>query len=61
LKYIFVDIAGINQKKYFILGSFSIREYRKISDLDINLDIGEFLKLEKVVEKNMGKIEFYNG
>jgi hypothetical protein len=61
LKYIFVDIAGINQKKYYILGSFSIREYRTISDLDINLDISEFLKLEKVVEKNMGKIEFYNG
>jgi hypothetical protein len=61
LKYIFVDIAGINQKKYFILGSFSIREYRTISDLDINLDISEFLKLEKVIEKNMGKIEFYNG
>ena len=61
LKYIFVDIAGINQKKYFILGSFSIREYRTISDLDINLDINEFTKLEKVVEKNMGKLEFYNG
>ena len=61
LKYIFVDIAGIDQKKYFILGSFSIRKYRTISDLDINLDIKEFIKLEKVVEKNMGKIEFYNG
>ena len=61
LKYIFVDIAGINQKKYFILGSFAIREYRTINDLDINLDISEFNKLEKVVEKNMGVLQFYNG
>jgi len=38
LKYIFIDIAQIDQNKYFLLGSFAIREHRIISDLDINLD-----------------------
>lgn len=61
LKYLFVDIAKISQDKYFILGSFSIREYRQISDLDINLDDKEFYKLEQLTKKNIGKIEFYNG
>jgi hypothetical protein len=61
LKYIFVDIAAIDQTKYFILGSYAIRDSRQISDLDINLDNLEFLKLERVIANNMGKIEFYNG
>ena len=61
LKYIFVDICKINQNKYYILGSFSIREHRKINDLDINIDKDEFMKLSVAVEKGFGKIEFYNG
>jgi hypothetical protein len=36
LKYLFVDISNINQKKYYILGSFGLRKYRVINDLDIN-------------------------
>jgi hypothetical protein len=60
LRYLFVDIAKISQDKYYILGSFSIREYRQISDLDINLDLNEFYKLEQLTKKNIGKLEFYN-
>lgn len=60
LKYIFVDICKINQTKYFILGSFSIRKYRTINDLDINLDKDEFMKLSLAINKGFGKLEFYN-
>ena len=60
LKYIFINICKIDQKKYYILGSFSIRKYRKINDLDINIDKDEFMKLEKATEKGFGKIEFYD-
>jgi hypothetical protein len=44
-----------------MLGSFGIREYRTINDLDINLDDTEFLKLEVAVNHGLGKVEFYNG
>ena len=60
LKYLFVDISNINQKKYYILGSFGLREYRVINDLDINLDYNEFFKLRNLTEKNIGHIEFYD-
>lgn len=59
LKYLFVDIANINQKRYYILGSYSIRKHRIISDLDINLDFNEFNKLSSLIKKNIGEIEFY--
>ena len=39
LKYLFIDIANINQEKYYILGSYSLRDYRTINDLDINDEI----------------------
>jgi hypothetical protein len=61
LKYLFVDIAKISQDNYYILGSFGLRKYRIISDLDINLDYDEFLKLENVTEKGMGNLQFYHG
>jgi hypothetical protein len=61
LKYIFVDVCKIDQDKYFILGSFAIREHRLINDLDINIDTSEFMKLERAVERGFGGIEFYNG
>lgn len=61
LKYVFVDICNIDQNKYYILGSFAIREHRPINDLDINLDYHEFLKLEAAVKIHFGHIEFYNG
>tara|TARA_B100000989_G_C19419108_1_gene417825 strand:+ start:344 stop:874 length:531 start_codon:yes stop_codon:yes gene_type:complete len=60
LKYIFVNICKIDQKKYYILGSFAIREHRKINDLDINLDKDEFMKLQNATTMGFGKIEFYN-
>jgi len=58
LKFVFVDTCGISQDKYFILGSYAIRAQRTISDLDINLDNKEFLKLEKA---GLGQLQFYNG
>lgn len=61
LKYVFVDVCKIDQDKYFILGSFGIREHRLINDLDINIDKDEFMKLEKAVTRGFGGIEFYNG
>lgn len=61
LHFIFVKQCNISQDKYYILGSFAIREHRTISDLDINIDIDEFLKLENAVKNNIGHIEFYNG
>lgn len=60
LKYIFIDLCKINPKKYYILGSFSIRKHRTINDLDINLDQDEFMKLNDATQKGFGKIEFYN-
>ena len=42
LKYIFIDVCKIDQSKYYLLGSFALREHRKINDLDINLDKDEF-------------------
>ncbi len=60
LKYIFIDICHIDPQKYYILGSFSIREFRQINDLDINLDSSEFIKLSNATEKGFGQIEFYN-
>ena len=61
LYYLFVTLCKINQKKYFILGSYALREHRKINDLDINIDEKKFYKLSKLTEKNIGLIEFYNG
>lgn len=60
LRYLFVDIAGMTQTNYYILGSFSIREHRTISDLDINVDFHEFYKLQKVIDSGFGKLEIYN-
>jgi hypothetical protein len=60
LKYLFIDIANINQNKYFIGGSFSIREYKQINDLDIYIDKNKFIKLQKAVDKNIGKFEYLN-
>lgn len=61
LKYIFVDVCNIDQSKYYLLGSFALREHRNINDIDINLHKDEFMKLEKAVDKGFGRLEFYNG
>jgi hypothetical protein len=60
LKYLFVDIAHIDQSKYYILGSYAIRTQREINDLDINLDYNEFFKLKALTDKSIGSIEIYN-
>lgn len=60
LKYIFVDICSINQKKYYILGSYALRNNRNINDLDINVDKDEFMKLENATKKGFGRLEFLN-
>ena len=60
LKYLFVDLAKISQQKYYILGSFGIREHRPISDLDINIESKEFYKLEILIQKGFGKLQIYN-
>ena len=60
LKYLFVDIAKISQDNYYILGSFGLRKHRILSDLDINLDYDEFLKLANVTKKGIGHLEFYD-
>lgn len=60
LKYIFVDICHIDQNKYYLLGSYAIREHRKINDLDINLDFEEFCKVLVAIGKGFGVVEYYN-
>ena len=59
LKYLFT-MAKIDQSKYYILGSYALREHRNINDLDINMDEKEFLKLQALTDKGFGQIEFYN-
>ena len=61
LCYIFVKVCKIDQRKYYILGSYALRKNRNINDLDINLDADEFMKLEEATKKGWGRIEFYNG
>jgi len=56
LKYI-VDTYDIDQSKYYILGSYAIREHRNISDLDISARFDAFDKLPK---EHLGIIELYN-
>jgi hypothetical protein len=60
LKYIFVDICKMDQKKYYILGSYALRNERKINDLDINVDKDEFMKLENATKNGFGRLEFLN-
>jgi hypothetical protein len=40
-----IKFAGVDQTKYFILGSYAIRKHREISDLDINMESSEWDKL----------------
>lgn len=50
--------CDINQKKYYILGSYALREHREIQDLDINMDSQEFEKLKSCA--HYGQIQPYN-
>ncbi len=60
LYYLFVVLASISQDKYMIIGSYGMRKYRNISDLDISLDNEEFLKLKKLIDLGYGKLEIHN-
>jgi len=53
-------MCNIDQRKYYILGSYALREHRAISDLDINIDATEFMKLSTACDKNTGQIQIYN-
>jgi hypothetical protein len=55
-----VKTAKIDQKKYMIIGSYSIRKHREISDLDMNMETNEWDKLSKLADKGLGKVEYYN-
>lgn len=52
-----IDKCGIDQSKYFILGSYALREHRTISDLDISMFYKEFEKLYKL---GVGEFQLYN-
>ena len=52
-----IDVCDIDQSKYFILGSYALREHRTISDLDLNMDFDEFEKLSK---SGLGEVQPYN-
>ena len=54
---IIVDTTHIKPKSYMILGSYALRNYRTISDLDVNMDSDEFEKLKTLP---FGRIELYN-
>jgi len=61
LRYLFVNECDIDQKKYFLIGSYTIRKWRKINDLNIIIVPNEFIKLEQLVTIGIGKMEMYNG
>ena len=52
-----INFCKINKKSYFILGSYALREYRTISDLDVNMDFDQFKKLKRLP---FGEIQPYN-
>lgn len=60
LHYLFVIVANISQDKYMIIGSYGMRNYRNINDLDVSLDNQEFVKLKKIIDMGFGKLEIHN-
>lgn len=57
---LFVVLANISQDKYVIIGSYGMRDYRNISDLDVSLDAEEFYKLKILIDRGFGKLEIHN-
>jgi hypothetical protein len=53
-----VDKCNINQNKYVIIGSYGIRNYREIGDLDVVMEKTEWNKLAHLP---VGRVETYNG
>ena len=58
---IIIDYCDINNNKYMIIASYSIRNFREISDLDMNMISEEWEKLHKLTDIGVGIIETYNG
>lgn len=56
-----VDTCNINQNKYVIIGSYGIRRYREIGDLDVIMEKTEWNKLAQLVDQGIGQFEIYNG
>ena len=46
LHYLIVEKANISQDDYYIIGSYSLRNYREINDLDVVINNLEFDKLK---------------
>ena len=57
---IIIDYCGIDNNKYCIIASYSIRNYREISDLDSNMKSDEWEKLIKLTDIGIGIIGIYN-
>ena len=55
-----INYCDINNKKYMIIGSYSIRNYREINDLDMNMEENEWDKLNKLVNMGLGIMKIYN-
>ena len=53
-----VKKCNINQNKYVIIGSYGIRRYREIGDLDVIMENTEWNKLAHLA---VGRVETYNG
>lgn len=56
-----VDNCNISQNKYVIIGSYGIRRYREIGDLDVIMERTEWNKLAQLVDQGVGRFETYNG
>jgi hypothetical protein len=56
-----VNECNISQTKYMIIGSYGIRHYREIGDLDVIMEKTEWNKLSHMVDEGIGVFETYNG
>jgi hypothetical protein len=56
-----VDKCRINQNKYVIIGSYGIRRYREIGDLDVIMERTQWNKLAQLADQGVGRFEDYNG
>lgn len=52
-----VTYCDIDQDKYHILSSYAIKDFKSVSDLDVNMEPSEWKKLSK---SKMGKSGIYN-
>ena len=55
-----IDYCSIDNNKYMIIASYGLRFYRQINDLDMNMEVDEWIKLKKVVDIGLGIFQIYN-